>query len=233
MSRLRSRHKGIRRSSVREHTTSGLKKNNKLANSESAKAASDWWDSITVRDSSDQRLIDLLNGMDRVADKLNMSPETRKRAAELVTDSWEQRVLHGRREDAVIGACVYAACRDSKRPRPISTVASATELRNSKLKAAYRTIRTEVGIESGIITPEQYIPYLGTELSLSTDCTVDATDLLGDLDDISGNPVGIAVAALYVVADARDEQLTIRQAAHAAGLAKETVWRQATAIRNK
>ena len=42
--------------------------------------------------------------------------------------------------------------------------------------------------------------------------------------DITGNPTGIAGAALYLAARSSDEKITLAQAGEAAGVTKETVW---------
>lgn len=195
--------------------------------------AGEWWSGIDVKDSSDQRLVDALNRMDALAEALVLGPSTRIRAAEVVTEAWEQRFMHGRREDTTLGASVYAACREHGCPRPIGTVAEAANVSQSELQSTYRTLTKELEIRTRVTQASEYVPYLRKQLNLSHQVETESTEVLDELQSISGNPSGIAAAALYVVANANDEPVSYRKAGQAAGVTKETVWRKATALGNQ
>lgn len=192
-----------------------------------------WWTEIEINDSSDQRLVETLARMDTVTEELDVDPQTRIQAAEVVTNAWERRFMHGRREDATVGASVYAACRKSGHPRPIGAVAEAANVNKSSLQSTYRTLTTKLEIQTGVALPGEYVPYLRKRLNLSDEVATDTIDILSNLNDVSGNPVGVAAAALYIAADAGGESISLRKIGQTAGVTKETVWRKATAIRRQ
>ena len=138
--------------------------------------------------------------------------------------------MHGRQEDAVLGACIYVACREHRNPRPVAAVSAVLNVNAPTINSTYRKLKRGLERRIRVATPEDYVPYLIDQLSLSDEMVADAIHILNESQDIAGNPVGIAAAALYLAANAGDETITYREAGQAAGVTKETVWRQVDTI---
>lgn len=192
---------------------------------------SNWKEDVEITDPSDQRLIEALAEMDAIAEKLQLRPQIRVRAAELVTDAWEQRFMHGRREDATIGASIYIACRESEYPRPLFAVAEVIGIPESKLHSTHQALRAELEIESEVKFPREYLPYLTDRLGLQIDISDAAATILNESPTVTGNPVGIAGAALYIAVENSRNRITFREIERVAGVTRETVWRKTNEIR--
>jgi transcription initiation factor TFIIB len=169
--------------------------------------------------------------MEAVAEELTTTVEARFRAAEILTEAWEQRFMHGRGEDITVAACLYTACRTSGQPRPISRIADTAGVCESKLKSIYRTLMTELELQVETAEPEDYIPHLTAQLELDHETATKAEGVLAKTQRVAGNPVGIAAAALYIAANGTENTITFREAAEISGVTKETIWRKAENLR--
>lgn len=190
-----------------------------------------WHSDFEVKDSSDEHLVEALIQMETVAEELTMTVDSRLRAAELLTEAWEQRFMHGRGTDATVATCLYTACRQSGQPRPISSVADTTGVCDSKLRSIYRTLVTELELQVETAESEDYISYLSTQLELDHETATKAEGVLTEAQGVAGNPVGIAAAALYIAANETVNTITFREAAAVTGVTKETIWRKAESLR--
>lgn len=191
-----------------------------------------WKAEIDIKDVSDQRLVDLLTRVDVVAEDLALKEAVRVRTAELVVETWESRFMHGRSEDATIAACVSTACREAEQPRPAPAIGEAIGVEASKLKSTFGKLLAELDLELAPVGPAEYVPYLGEELALDGESMAVAIESLREADGISGNPAGIAAAAVYVAISDFPDSVTLSEAGKAAGVTKETVWRKVEDIRD-
>jgi transcription initiation factor TFIIB len=198
---------------------------------QSETAARRWHSDLEVKDSSDERLVGALTQMETMAEELTMTVEACFRAAEILTEAWEQRFMHGRGEDPTVAACIYTACRQRGQPRPISSVADTVGVCDSGLKSIYRTLVTELELQVETAESDDYIPHLSAQLELSHETAMKAEDVLAKAQDVAGNPVGIAAAALYIAANDTENTITFREAAEVSGVTKETIWRKAESLR--
>ena len=191
----------------------------------------EWHSGIEIKDSSDERLVGAFIRMEALADEFTMTVKTRFRAAELISEAWEQRFMHGRGENTTVAACLYIACRKLGQPIPINKVADATDVSTSKLKSVYRTLVTELNLQVDVAEPADYIPHLSVQLGLDHNAVKRAKVELAKVDTVPGNPVGIAAAALYLAANTTEHAITFRETAEAAGMTKETIWRKTERFR--
>ena len=183
----------------------------------------DWEEVVTPQDSSEQILVDMIGKTESCILELDGTESDCVKGVELLTDAWQEGYFQGRSADVGIGAIVYITFRERK-PRPLPIVAEVCEISTKKLRSGYRSLRSEYGISGDIVCSSAYIPFLSTELLLSRSVQKQAESLINSFTDITGNPTGIAAAALYLAARSSDEKITLAQAGDAAGVTKETVW---------
>lgn len=188
-------------------------------------------DIIDIQDSSDKNLVDLLSFLDEVSETLDVSRPVQIRAAELAISAWENRLFHGRSKEAVVGACVYAAAREYECPRPLIIVSEAVGVNESTLNKSYRALGSELNLEMPMSGPAAYAQYIGYQLQLPTSLVESVESTLEADMDLSGNPAGIAAAALYIGGNEAGYSLTLSAVGQVAGVAKETVWRKARDLR--
>lgn len=190
-----------------------------------------WKSQVGITDSSDENLVEILSLVDAYVEDINLSQKVRIRAAEILLLAWEAEIFEGRQKESVTAGGIYAAARECDQPRPLTKVSDVAEVSESKINTTYRLIVAELELEIPISGPEDYVSYLGFELSLSDEVIHEAADVLEQGVDCQGNPAGIAASVLYLLAG-EDYDITLNEAGTAAGVSKETVWRHTQTVRD-
>lgn len=190
-----------------------------------------WKSKVGVSDSSDENIVEILSLVDAYIKGTKLPQEVRFRAAEVLLSAWEDGLFEGRQKEPLTAGGVYAAARELGYPRPLTKVSNTAEVRESTVNDAYRLVVSVLELEIPIAGPEDYVSYVGRELSLPQPLIHEAATMIEKEIDCSGNPAGIAASVLYLFA-ADEHDITLRQAGEAAGVSKETVWRHTRTIRN-
>jgi len=188
-----------------------------------------WKSKVSVSDSSDQNIVEILSLVDTYIQGAKLPQEIRLRAAEVLLLAWEDGLFEGRQKEPLVAGGVYAAARELDHPRPLTKISNTAEVSESKLNDGYRLVVSVLEIEIPVAGPEDYAPYVGDELSLPQPLIRKATTILEEEIECRGNPAGVAASALYLSAS-DDHDITLKQAGEAAGVSKETVWRHTQAI---
>lgn len=185
----------------------------------------DWKDHVLVADNSEAILVDVLSQTEAIGDTLTLSDEVVLRAGEIVTEAWKSNFMHGRTTEDTIAGAMYAACREVDCAVPPGKLANVAGTDKRSLKQTYSQLKDSQELNLGPPIPEEYLGYICEELDLSPDVNVKAKRLLRDSDNTAGDPAGIAAAGVYEIAKNQPANVTLREAASAAVLTKETVWR--------
>lgn len=191
-----------------------------------------WEQSISVKDKSEANLVEVLSQVEDVSDELALSHKLTIRAAEVVVEAWKTNFMHGRTKPDTVGASIYAASREIQQGIPPAIIADKIESDPPSVKNTYQQLRSELQLDIDPPNSAEYLRHICQELNLPRDVAMTADTVL-DGYHAGGNPVGIAVAAVYVVLDNEENGLTLRETAEVTGLTKETIWRQVSKIREE
>jgi len=195
-------------------------------------AASEWEETVEIADSTDEQLVELLSYMDEVGRTLGADPTDQDRAAEVITQAWEGRLVEGSSMSVAVGACWYVVFREQREPRPIGCVAEVVNATSSEIHAFRRKVTDELELSLTISQPSEYLPYLRFKLDLPTAVSKKAEKRLENAR-IPGNPAGVAASGLYLASQDSGEALTMREAGQAVGLSKETIWQRVSDLRDQ
>lgn len=191
-----------------------------------------WKEQVGITDSSDENLVEILSLVDEYIEAMNLSQSVRLRTAEILMSVWEHGLFEGRQKEVVTAGGVYAAGRELQEPRPLTNLSNAADVSESAVNNAYRLLIAELELPIPVSGPQAYVTYVGQELSLPSEVITEAeTALESSLGD-GGNPAGIAAAVLYLLVDDCESEVTLNEAGAAAGVSKETVWRNTQTLRD-
>lgn len=219
---------------VQAHADADISESGKVSMTDSnqmSETDGDWTDSVEVRDSTDEQLVSTLGEVDALASELAVSADCRVAAADLMGECWRQNLLHGRSVPAIAGAVLYVVCRREGTARPIGAVAAVADVDTRSLTNAYQVVRSELEIDLAPSAPSDYVEYLYSTIALEGLDSRRTDAFLETGSGSTGNPVGIAAAAVYLAAHEADIEVTLREVAEAAGLTKETIWRHSRHLR--
>ncbi len=186
----------------------------------------DWESQIAVSDTAEANLIDALSRTEAVADAVGLSDERTLRAGEVIAEAWQTNFMHGRSQERTIGAIIYAVSREVDAALPPALIADAVEADRGSIKQTFPELTNELDLDIGPPVPREFVAAISGALELPANVERRARQILNQQETSSGNPIGIAAAAIYVACEYSDSAVTLKDFAAVTGLTKETIWRQ-------
>lgn len=191
-----------------------------------------WQDELAIKDASEASLVRTLNLAEDVAEKLSLRPSVEVRAAEIIAEAWEDNFMHGRRVDTTVGAAIYAATRQCEEPVPPAQIADKLDLNKAEVKGTFVKLRSEQGLEVVPASPMDFTASIAETLELPQRVESRCPSVLQD-GHPPGNPIAIACACVYLVANDLGEKISLREVGDVGSITKETVWRHVQYFREK
>jgi len=185
----------------------------------------DWVSQIAVADTAESNLVEALEQTETTAESVGLSTDQLLRAGELMATAWQTNFMHGRSQERTVGAVVYAASRETDAAVPPAMIADAIGVSKAAIKQTFQKVNRELELEIGPPCPRMFVEALRVEVGLPESVNSTARYLLKRYEPKGGNPVGIAGAAVYVVCEQTEDEITLKELATMSGLTKETVWR--------
>ena len=160
-------------------------------------------------------------------DRLGLPDAVVEKAAYTYRKAQQRGMVRGRTIDSILGAAVYAACRELGIPKTLNEVAQASSIREKRISKAYRILRFELDISIPILDPMMCVVKVANKISLNEKIKRKAMGLMSQVTEkeISAgkDPIGLAAAALYVACVMNGENKTQKDVAEAAGVTEVTI----------
>ncbi len=186
-----------------------------------------WHNRSRVYQASERNLASAMSELDRLAGQLDLPQRVRQTAALLYRRALEKNLIRGRSIEAIVAACVYAACRRTSFPRTLADVERYTRVGRKELGRSYRLIVRRLGMQMPVTQPEDFVSRYTTALHLSQRTHARALDILmkARVKGITSgkDPTCIAAAAIYIASILEGERRTQREIGEVAGVTEVTV----------
>jgi transcription initiation factor TFIIIB Brf1 subunit/transcription initiation factor TFIIB len=183
-----------------------------------------WTEYYSVTNSTEQQVATAIDHVETIGDQLFLSADTRIQAAEVYADAARDTLTDGRPTVLTVAAAICIGSREATSPRPSERVAQAADIEVQRVKQMIRTFQEELDRGYIDLSPAAYVPYLCEDADLNDTTTQQASNLINGakMEDLTpgGHPVGVAAAAVYLVAE---EEVSQRGIAAVAGVTKETI----------
>ena len=165
--------------------------------------------------------------LDRMAAALHLPQGVKEQAALIYRRALKMDLIRGRSIDAFVAASVYAACRQSKIPRPLKEITKASTREHSEVARTYRLLIREMKLKMPVDDPMKFIPSIASKLNLRRDTEQYAIDILRRAQkrqELTGkDPRGVAAAALYMACIDNNDKRIQKDIAEAAGTTEVTL----------
>lgn len=165
--------------------------------------------------------------LDRVAAALHLPQSIKEQAALIYRRALKMDLIRGRSIDAFVAASIYAACRQSRIPRPLKEITKASTREHSEVARTYRLLIREMKLKMPVDDPLKFIPSIASKLNLRRDTEQYAVDILRRAKERQGltgkDPRGIAAAALYMACIDNNDKRIQKDVAEAAGTTEVTL----------
>ena len=165
--------------------------------------------------------------LDRLSTTLHIPQQVKEQAALIYRRALKKDLIRGRSIDAFVAASLYAACRQSKVPRPLKNVSKASTREHSEVSRSYRLLLRELNLKMPVDDPMKFVSGIASKLKVRRDTERYAVDLLLKAQERQGlsgkDPRGIAAAALYMACVENDDKRIQKDVAAAAGTTEVTL----------
>ena len=196
------------------------------------------WDARTMyRDSSSRNFTTAFLLLNRLKDKLGLTPSVVEKTAYTYRKVQEAGLIRGRTINAVLVACLYITCRELGVSRTIDELAETSNLRRKIIAKIYREIVFHLQRKIPQVNCFQCIDKIANKIELSERTIRHARDLMKKVleQEFSAgeDPMGFAGAVLYV--SLQLDGKTIRQIdiAKAAGVTEVTIRNRAKDLKSQ
>ena len=183
------------------------------------------WNNRARMHSRERNVMQAMNELTRLADKLHIARSIVDTAAHLYRHNLGH--VRGRSIEGMMAAILYLACRLTKTPLNLKALASASHRSRREITRCYRIVQRDNNFTIPIDDPAQYISRIASKTKLSQRTQNHAMRVILQAKAkhavVGKNPLGMAAAALYMAAKTMQESVTQRELAKAAEVTEVTV----------
>jgi transcription initiation factor TFIIB len=177
--------------------------------------------------SSDRNFMIAFHKLYGLKDRLGLPDAVVEKAAYTYRKAQQRGLVRGRTIDSILGAAVYAACRELGVPKTLNEVAQASSIREKRISKAYRILSFELGISVPILDPMKCIVKVANKVSLNEKTKRKAMAIMSQVTqkEISAgkDPMGLAATVIYMSCLGTGENKTQIDIAKAACVTEVTI----------
>lgn len=181
----------------------------------------------TELSASERRWIDAAQQTRRAGSEIQCPADVAEEAAHLLKRAQKEGLTKGRDLRALGAAALLASCRRLHLARSEEQVAEAIGVDVRDLRSAYRALTRGLQLSVPKLTAHAHLARIASKLALLPAVESEARRILapvcGTKNAAGRNPLGWAAAALVLGARRKGRELSVNQAAKAAGVSNSTV----------
>ncbi len=186
------------------------------------------WDSRSqAKTSSDRNLRIALYEIVKLKEKLGLSDAVIDRAAYLYRKAAKAQLVRGRTIKSIVGACMYAACRDMETTRTIIDISNHLQEKRKLIAKSYRILFQNLQLTVSITDPINCIIKFANNLQLPEITKREAIkifDTLKEKELIAGkNPNAVAASVIYMAGIKTNMSITQQEITKISGITSVTI----------
>jgi len=186
-----------------------------------------WDERFRTRDHQERNLKQALAEIERMGSALGLGEDVRETASVIYRRALEEDLLPGRSIEGVATAALYAAARQTNRPRSIGEMVPVSRVDGEEFKRTYRYINRELELAVEPADPLQFVDRILDDLDLTDETRFRARELLREASGTAvfngKSPVGLAAAAIYAAGQLTGEKPTQGDIGEAADISTVTI----------
>jgi len=161
------------------------------------------WDSRSyTKNSSERNLRIALSEMERLKEKLSLPDAIIERSAYIYRKAARAQLVRGRTINGIVGACVYAACREMDVTRTIVDISNNLQGNRNSLAKDYRILFQNLKLTVSVPDPIRCIVKIANNLNISENTKREAIHIFDTLKEkklIAGKkPNSVAATVIYM-----------------------------------
>jgi len=186
------------------------------------------WDSRSkTKNTSQRNLIVALSEISKLKEKMSLSDAIVERAAYFYRKASEKKLVRGRTIKGIVGACVYAACRDLGTTRTIIEISKCMQERRNIIAKSYRLLFQQLSLQVSVPDSTSSIIRFSNNLELSEKVKRDAIfilDILKENHVVAGKkPDAVAATVIYMACIKNNQNISQHDVSEIAGITQVTI----------
>lgn len=186
------------------------------------------WDSRSKSSTTAHRnLTDALTEINKLKEKLSLSDAIIERAAYFYRKASEKKLIRGRTVKGIVGACIYAACRDLGTTRTIIEISKCMQEKRNIIAKSYRLLFQQLSLEVPVPDSTSSIIRFSNNLELPEKVKRDAIfilDILKENKIVAGKkPDAVAATVVYMACIKNNESMSQHKISKMSGITTVTI----------
>ncbi|WP_456435726.1 transcription initiation factor IIB [Methanopyrus sp.] len=187
------------------------------------------WDArIKVSGSRERNFFQAFLELENLASKLQLPESVRELAASIYRKAYKEGIVRGRGIESVLGAAVFAACKEARVPRTAREIAEALGVSDeNEVLRAYRVLQRRLNLKQKPAEPSDHLPRFASKLGVSENVQAKAQEIIEKAKEkgitVGKGPAGVAAAALYIASILEGERRTQKEIAEVARVTEVTI----------
>jgi transcription initiation factor TFIIB len=170
-----------------------------------------WNNRSQLNDSISRNLEKALKFLNNFGDKLYLSQAVMESAAYIYRKAALKKLAKGRSTLGLVGAALYAACRETATPKTVADVAAVCNISSKDVMAHYKLILRELSLQMPVLHGPDYVTLIANRLDLSEKTKREAlriyTRVQQNRISLGKNPRALAGAVIYLASQNCNEFL--------------------------
>src|SRR5918997_1361621 len=170
-----------------------------------------WNNRAQLNDSVSRNLEKALKLLNNFGDKLYLSQAVIEGAAYIYRKAAIKKLAKGRSTLGLVGAALYAACRETATPKTIADIAGVCNLSSKDIMSHYKLILRELSLQMPVLNDPDYVTLISNRLNLSEKTKREGLRIYSQVQQhrisIGKNPRALAGAVIYLASQACNEFL--------------------------
>jgi len=186
------------------------------------------WDSRSkYHGSAHRNLAIALLEMNKLKEKLSLSDAIIERAAYFYRKASEKKLIRGRTVKGIVGACIYAACRDLGTTRTIIEISKCMQEKRNIIAKSYRLLFQQLSLEVPVPDSTSSIIRFSNNLELPEKVKRDAIfilDILKENKVVAGKkPDAVAATVVYMACIKNNQSMSQHKISRISGITNVTI----------
>ncbi len=186
-----------------------------------------WNSRSQAKTTSERNLRSALYEITKLKEKMGLSDAVIDRAAYLYRKAAKARLVRGRTIKAIVGACMYAACRDMDATRTIIEIADHLQERRKLIARSYRMLFQNLRLTVAIPNPINRIIKFANNLQLPEITKRDAIKIFDTLKEneltAGKKPDSVAATVIYMACIRTNINLSQSEISRISGISAVTI----------
>jgi len=192
-----------------------------------------WWDARSKRGSKEKNLITAFTLLDSLKDKLALPENAVEHSAYLYRKAVEKKIIRGQSIPSMTLASVYTTCKMLGIPRSLDEVAKVGNVNRKTLSRCYRRLVRKLKLS--VTNNVDYISKVANSIKIDEKSRRISSKILNDAKKnnihVGKNPVGLAVASVYLSSIGTGKNVTMASLARKHSISTVTIRKMAKLLK--